>query len=166
MSRRAALRRWVGYLRLAGCALAVASCDALTGPPPGPNIYVLASIAGTRVDSSLNYLALCLPTYAAEGADLRLLGDTLLLFANGRAAYHTHQRSRPPDIRITTDPDSISFYDASYTFRYFRRGRVIQLFGESYDTAFNLVDDGALENNTGAGACGPWRYERISSSAP
>lgn len=139
---------------LATGILTAAGCDGAFGPAHEPAVYLLASLAHTRIDSTVNTLEICVPELAAEGADVRFLADTILLYPDGRAIHHTHQRSRAADDVVTATPDRVSYYEHTDSLRYVRVGRFVRF---SDGRVFAAGDLRSLEMS---GFCGPWRWER------
>jgi hypothetical protein len=158
MSRRTPSWPSIAGVCLASGVLAAAGCEGAFGPADEPAVYLLASIAHTRIDSTVNALEICVPELAAEGAEVRFLADTLLLYPDGRAIHHTHQWSRAADNVVAATPDRISYHEHTDTLRYVRLGRVVRF---SDGRVFDAADFRSLEMG---GWCGPWRWERAAAN--
>ncbi len=163
MAIRRFTRSWLSAIGLLAGTLAVASCDGLLGPSRGAEIYVLTSIGGLPADPELNILAMCMPEYAAQGAALYMLADSLVLNADGSGRKVSHQRSRAADYQVTRDSIRVFYTDLNEPMRHFRMGPIVVVIRDSVREEWRVTPDGALE---AGGWCGPWRFEKVSPAAP
>ncbi len=167
VSHNGAQSRVAGAARAAVAVLVpvlmATSCNDAFGPGPAPQVFVLSQIGGVALDTTENLLVRCMPLMAAEGAEMYFLGDTLFLYASGRGAWRSHQRSRPEDRWQNSDSTRVFYYDGGYEFRYFRRGRQLTLVSEQYTSQYFFVEGGALQID---GFCGGLRYAPVRRAAP
>lgn len=152
---------WFRAAVLAGCAVAVFGCEGLLEPEAAPRVYVLASVAGVRLDSSVNLYDICAPEIAADGGEMYMLADSLLLYANGSGEESNLFRFREP-LATRDTPDEPAFLsprriDFTYEIMPLNREITTRYEGDYPNGSYRIASDGALE---GAGMCGTWRFER------
>lgn len=133
------------------CGVALASCDAITGPRAEPTVHVLSSIADVAVNPSVDFLPMCMPVLASEGRQLRFLGDTIRSYASGRMVHHSYQRSTGGDWAGSDRSRSL-----------LSRGTIV-FFRKDHSGRFG-VESGVLVLDQGW--CGPWRYPLVEAPAP
>ena len=149
---------------LVGCAVAALGCEGLVGPAPSTRVYLLASVAGVRLDSTVNLYDICVPDVAADGGELIMLADSILLHANGIGEESNLFRVRLPlSSRATPDaPAFLSPHRERFTYWWSSPDRTVYTRFErlEFKSRFRIASDGALE---GEGICGTWRFERASA---
>lgn len=141
----------------------MSGCDTLFGPTGRIEIYVLTEIGGRPHDPALNLLAICMPAYAAQGAALYSVADSLVLEPDGTGRRVSHQRSRAADHPVTRDSIRESSYVLNEEIRHYRVGSTLVLHGESLHEEFRVTSGDTLEVG---GWCAPWRFEKVLPSAP
>lgn len=156
------VRRSCSAVILAG-AFALSSCDTLLGPSGRTEVYVLTEVGGRPQDPALNILTMCMPAYAAQGAALYMLADSLVLEPDGTGRRVSHQRSRAADNQVTRDSNREFSYDRNEAIRHYRMGSTVVLHGESAHEELRVRRGGTLEVG---GWCGPWRFEKVVPSSP
>jgi len=155
-------RAYAARLALLAVVTAVAGgCDAVSGPGGGAKVYVLTSIGGTPVHPSLNIWTITGPDYAAAGAELMMLGDTIILYPGGRGEERNRIQSRSAGY-ANSSPDSLpTITSHQHDFSYVEVGRLIlTVSGTSGDRSYATYRRGrgdVLEVGTEEPV---WRFER------
>ncbi len=152
-------------LVLFGCSVCALGCETLVAPAREARVYVLVSIAGVPIQSLANVWSLCSPAYAADGAELAMLADTIFLNSDGSGEERNLARIRHAVWERATpdEPAFLSPHRSAFTWRmFFRDFRVFVERADAHGTvSIPIANDGSIE--IGDGTCGIWRFAQVSA---